>query len=137
MSTMEGGCACGAVRFKLNAPFIAVGVCHCRDCQYSTGGGPAYVGLAPKGTFEITKGAPKVWATKGGSGADLGRAFCADCGTPLYSEPGSAPFIPVKAGALDDPSTLEPGIHIWTDSAQPWHLKDPNLPAFPKGPPGA
>lgn len=137
MSIMEGGCACGAIRFRVTQPFFAAAACHCRDCQHSTGGGPAYVGLAAKGTFEVTKGEAKVFMSKGDSGADVGRAFCPDCGSPLYSVPASAPFVPVKLGALDDPSAARIGIHIYMDSAQPWHVKDPALPAFPKGPPGA
>ncbi|MGZ6014856.1 MAG: GFA family protein [Phenylobacterium sp.] len=137
MSDIEGGCACGAVRFRVTAPAMGVGVCHCLDCQKASGGGPNYVALFPKPAFEVTKGEAKVYICKGDSGEDIGRAFCAECGTPLWSIPGpSAPFLPVKLGALDDPSAFSPSLHLYTDSAQPWHLMHEGLPRFPKMPPG-
>ena len=105
MSDIEGGCACGAVRFKLSGALPGSGVCHCRDCQKSTGGGPNYVALVPRTGFEVTKGQPKVYVSTADSGAEVGRAFCAECGSPLWSIPrADMPFFTVKLGALDDPS---------------------------------
>jgi hypothetical protein len=137
MSHIEGGCQCGAVRYEVTAPFFAMAVCHCRACQYASGGGPNYVALAPREAFVLTKGEVTMYRSKGGSGADVGRAFCTVCGTPIYTEPAAGPFVPVKVGSLDDASTLSPALHIFTESAQPWHPVTPGLPAFPQGPPGA
>jgi hypothetical protein len=126
------------VRFRITAPPFAVGVCHCLDCQKSSGGPPNYVALVPKLAFEVTKGEAKVYTCQADSGAEVGRAFCAECGTPLWAVPGSqAPFFPVKLGALDDSSGLAPSLHLYTDSAQPWHLMHEGLPRFPKMPPMA
>lgn len=137
MSDLEGGCACGAIRYRLTAPFFAVGLCHCRGCQYASGGGPNYVGLAPKGSLEVLKGHPKTYVSKGGSGGDVSRIFCGDCGTPLFSDSPAAAFAPVKLGSLDDPAAAPgPSLHIWTESAPPWHNLDDGLPAFPRNPPG-
>jgi len=137
MSDIEGGCACGAVRFRISGDLIGSGACHCRACQYAAGGAPTYVVLAPAGGFAVTKGTPKVYKSKGDSGAEVGRAFCPDCGTPLYSmgADGSMPFMPVKVGALDDPSRHPPQIHLYVEEAQPWHQMAPGLPQFPKMPP--
>ena len=138
MTEMTGGCACGAVRFKITAPIMGVGVCHCSDCQKASGGGPNYVALALKAGFEVTKGQPKIYKSKSDSGAEVGRAFCADCGTPLWSETGPmTPFYPVKLGALDDNSAMSPNLHLYTDSAPSWHLMHEGIPTFPKMPPAA
>jgi hypothetical protein len=134
MSTIEGGCQCGAIRYRIEGELMGSGACHCRSCQYSTGGGPNVVALAPKAGFTVTRGEPKRHVRPGGSGADVARFFCAECGTPLWSE-GALPFYPVKAGSLDDPSILEPSIHLWTSEAQPWHRIDPGHMAFPENPP--
>lgn len=138
MSDIEGGCACGKVRFKITQPIVGVAVCHCADCQKASGGGPNYVALAPKAGFEVTKGEARIYMSKADSGGDVGRAFCADCGTPLWTVTGPAtPFYPVKLGALDDAAAFSPGLHLYTDSAQPWHLMHEGLPRFPKMPPAA
>ncbi len=135
MSDIEGGCACGKVRFKITAPLMGIAVCHCTDCQKSSGGPPNYVALAPTAAFEVTHGEPKSYTLTAASGAAISRTFCSDCGTPLWSEPAGAPFFPVKLGALDDSSALRPGLHLYTDPAQPWHLMHEGLPRFPKMPP--
>ena len=136
MSDIEGGCACGAIRFKIAGPLAGVGVCHCRACQYSTGGPPNYVALAMRPSFSVTKGEAKVHLSKADSGAEVGRAFCPECGTPLYTIPGEGtPFFPVKLGALDDPSGYAPNLHLYMEDAQPWHLTHEGLPQFARMPP--
>lgn len=129
-----GGCACGAIRFRVTAPFIATGACHCTDCQKASGGGPNYVALVPKGALEVTGGEAKYYIRKGDSGGEARRAFCPDCGTPLWSEPEHLPFIPVKTGALDEGADLKPAMHIYTESAPAWHVIDSTLPCFPRAP---
>ena len=134
--SIEGGCACGAVRFRIEGDLMGGGVCHCRSCQRASGGPPSYVVLAPKAGFSVTKGEPKVHKSRSDSGVDVGRAFCPECGSPLYSTGGEAmPFVPVKVGALDDPSTYEPQVHLYIEDAQPWHLMHEGLPRFPRMPP--
>lgn len=119
MTDRSGGCACGAIRFTINAPLMNVGVCHCTDCQKASGGGPNYVALVPKTSLSVTKGEVKVYFCKGNSGSDVGRAFCPDCGTPLWSLPPHAPFLTVKLGALDHNADLMPALHLYTASAPP------------------
>jgi len=135
MTDLTGGCACGAIRFKITAPLMGVGVCHCTDCQKASGGPPNYTALAPATAFEVTKGEARVYVSKGDSGEDVGRAFCPDCGTPLWSLPPNAPFRPVKLGALDDNADLTPSLHLYVASAPPWHLMHQGAPTFPKMPP--
>lgn len=135
MSVMEGGCFCGAVRFKVSGPLVGVGVCHCSDCQKAGGGAPNYVALAPRAVFEATKGEPRRYTSKGDSGGDVTRVFCGNCGSPLWSEPAAMPMVAVKLGAFDDAADLSPQIHLYTASAPPWHLMHEGLPQFEKTPP--
>lgn len=135
MTERTGGCACGAIRFRVTAPFVGVGVCHCTDCQKASGGTPNYVALAPKVSFEIIRGEAKVYCSKGDSGNDVRRAFCPECGTPLWSKLTQAPLVAVKLGALDDNADLKPDLHLYVASAAPWHLMHEGVPTFPKMPP--
>ncbi|WFU44462.1 GFA family protein [Bradyrhizobium sp. CB82] len=135
MTERTGGCACGAIRFRITAPLMGVGVCHCTDCQKASGGGPNYVALAPITALEVTKGDAKLYSSKGGSGEDVGRGFCPDCGTSLWGLSPKVTFATIKLGALDHNSDLTPDLHLYTSSAQPWHLMHEGLPTFPKMPP--
>jgi hypothetical protein len=36
---VEGGCQCGALRYRLNGAPLAVYNCHCKDCQRFSGAG--------------------------------------------------------------------------------------------------
>lgn len=135
MSDIEGGCACGAIRFKIHGEPMGGGVCHCRSCQYASGGGPNYVLLAPKAGFSLTKGEPRFYTSTADGGAKVSRAFCGECGTPLYAViEDTMPFLPVKVGALDDPSNFAPGVHLFMDDAQPWHLTHEGVMQVPKMP---
>jgi hypothetical protein len=130
-----GGCACGAIRFKVETPFIGVGACHCTACQKASGGGPNYVALAPKASLVVTQGEAKVFYSRADSGAQVGRAFCPDCGTPLWSIPVHEPFTTIKLGALDDHSDLSLQMHVYAASAPPWHPLGDGLPTFARLPP--
>ena len=133
----EGGCACGAIRFSIDAAPLGTGACHCTQCQKFSGGGPNYVALLPKGALTVLKGQPKFYCASGDSGGAVGRAFCADCGAHLWSIPEHAPFMPVKVGAFDELADLGPKMHIYTASAPSWHPAPGDLPAFAKMPPAA
>ena len=117
--SMTGGCLCGAIRYEVSADPMFQAVCHCRDCQYASGGGPANVILTPAAAISITKGATRTYWVTGDTGSRVGREFCEICGTPLFSELEAQPQMKViKVGGLDDPSTFTPMVQIWTGSAQ-------------------
>ncbi|MDA0338427.1 MAG: GFA family protein, partial [Proteobacteria bacterium] len=113
------------------------GHCHCRDCQYASGGGFSSIVAVPTGAFEITKGEYKSFDLEAESGNTVSRKFCGNCGSPLFSELEAQPGMwIIKAGSLDDPGWLKPVMHIRCGSGQPWAPSD-DLPHFDKNPPGA
>jgi hypothetical protein len=121
---ITGGCACGDIRFGFYGPTTSQTACHCRSCQYTSGGGPAYVLGVRKDQFRVTRGHPLEYVALSESGRLVSRVFCGRCGTHLYSHSDSAPEqCSVKAGALDDPSTFKPRTRQFTSEAQPWHKK--------------
>lgn len=120
--TIEGGCYCGAVRFKVDGDVIFKGQCHCRECQYISGGQPNVVLGMPEAGFEYTKGAPKAFR-RSDLDNPVTREFCAQCGTPLLSRaPGMPGAVLLKVGALDDPSVFDaPQMAIYTVDRQSFH----------------
>ncbi len=137
VAPFKGGCRCGAIRYQASTEPLAVMNCHCRDCQYSSGGGFTTVAVLPAAAFALTKGAPKSFTVKGDSGNDVTRFFCETCGTPLYSQPPGGAIVPLRVATLDDPSWLKMSGALYTSSAQPWAHIDPALLRFEKMPPGA
>ena len=130
-----GGCFCGAIRYKVRGPVMASAACHCRDCQYVSGGAPAYVFVVSKPSIEITKGIPAHYDNTSDSGNRRRRYFCGSCGTPLFAEDSAYPdIVSIKVGSLDDPSLYRPAAQFWVSSAPVWHPIDANLPQFDKGP---
>ena len=131
---IEGGCFCGAIRYRITQPVGQTAACHCRKCQYGSGGGPNYVVLAPKDAVEITAGTPAVFRSRSDNGAEVARLFCATCATALWSEGSHMTFLPVRVGSLDDPSPFRAALHIWAEAAPEWHHFEDGAPVFEQGP---
>ncbi|MCB5944027.1 GFA family protein [Acidocella sp. KAb 2-4] len=134
---LEGGCACGQIRYECTAEPLFTAHCHCRDCQQASGGGMATVSGVPSAAFRVTKGTPKSFHYAGNSGKGLDRNFCPNCGARLYTNNlGALPDVTfIAVGSLDDSSKVNPTMHIFTASAQPWDKITDGLPQYP-GMPG-
>lgn len=134
-SSFTGGCACGAVRYECSAAPVAMVNCHCRDCQRAGGAGHAPTVVVERTGFRISRGEPKVHAVASESGATATRAFCADCGSPLFASSSGRPeFVGIRAGSLDDPAWYRATRDVWTASCQPWDTLDPRTTKHPRGP---
>lgn len=126
-----GGCACGAIRYECSTKPMFMWICHCRDCQRSTGGGGGVNVVFPKPAVRFTKNEPKYHVLTGTSGEKTYRGFCPECGSPVAAKADLIPDIQgLSAASFDDPSELELVAHIWTASAQPWDFMSPTLPKF-------
>lgn len=120
MSEITGGCLCGKIRYRATAAPAMQAVCHCRDCQRQTGTSFSVVAAFQPGDVTIT-GDLKTYTCTGGSGKEVVRRFCGDCGSPIVSEPAASPgMLFFKAGTFDDPSGLAPTVHIWCDTRHDW-----------------
>lgn len=128
-----GGCMCGAIRYECSAEPIMMGNCHCRDCQQATGTAFAAAMLVPRDAVSIT-GDVKYYDVTGESGSIVGRGFCPNCGSRLFSKPPIPEFMGIMAGSLDDPSWFQPEADLYTSSGQPWDYLNPDLPHFAKLP---
>jgi hypothetical protein len=131
---LEGGCYCGQVRYQAEGDPMMKAQCHCRECQYITGGSPNMFMVMPIAGFSYTKGAPKTF-----SRADLEnpvtREFCAECGTHLTTLRPGLPAAIVKIGTLDDPARFgTPQMAIFTVDQQPFHQIPEGIPTFERMP---
>ena len=122
MSKITGGCLCGAVRYVSDAEPALVAVCHCSTCQKNTGSAFSLNIGVPSSSVSVTgKSLATYEDHTGASGKPFFRAFCSRCGSPIYDRGEAYSGITfIKAGTLDDPSWVKPGIHMWCADKQPW-----------------
>jgi hypothetical protein len=114
-----GGCRCGAIRYQVDGPPVASVACHCRDCQYVSGGAENVSMVFHRSGFALVHGEPKIFKAKPTSG---GSFFCSTCGVHVFSQPDSRPdLVAIKVGSLDDRSNFKVQMDIWMKSAPPWH----------------
>jgi hypothetical protein len=121
----EGGCLCGAVRFRAEGAPTNVNHCHCRMCQRASGAPVVTWATFPMSRFKWTNGAPTIRRS-----SDIAvRGFCGACGTALlWQDDAHADMIDITAGTLDKPEAVAPREHLWTESAVPWLPIDDTLP---------
>ena len=125
MTVQEGGCMCGAVRFRAEGEPVRVGICHCTTCRRNSGAGysATVVFLRDKVTIEGR-------AASYASSEQGRRCFCPTCGSPVYSTWGRSEEIDLSLGAFDDPRAFAPTYELWTSERVPWLPAMPDLEHF-------
>ncbi|MCG8614522.1 MAG: GFA family protein [Pseudomonadales bacterium] len=117
---IRGGCLCGAVRYECSAAPIVSLVCHCRDCQKSSGAPMVAVLFVPRESVSI-QGVLKQFSSPGSSGKLTERHFCGECGSSVFGVAGAMPqFMAICSGSLDDSSWVKPQAQCWTARKQNW-----------------
>jgi hypothetical protein len=133
MASMTGGCLCGKARYTIDAEPAFTGVCHCTHCQKQSGSAFSIVIAVPTASVSV-QGNTTAYVGTGDSGKSVTSRFCPVCGSTLMSEPEMmAGMAIIRAGTLDDTSTLKPAMEIYCDSKQPW-VDLGGLQSFPKMP---
>jgi hypothetical protein len=130
--SLQGGCTCGAVRYRITTRPMFVHCCHCRWCQRETGAAFALNAMIEAGRVLLLEGSPEVVITPSQSGKGQKIVRCPDCRIALWSNyAGAGDAIRfIRVGTLDEPDRLPPDIHIYTASKQPWVVLAPDTPAF-------
>jgi hypothetical protein len=133
----EGGCACGAVRYRVEAQPIMTFQCHCVDCQHASGGPFVAGALVPKTAFTFTKGSPTYYSTPSTRGGMHVRGFCASCGSRLTGGERDVPtpFVGVVVSSLDDRSWFKPQMHFFVSQKQTWDVINDAAPQYDLYPP--
>ncbi len=127
----EGGCTCGAIRYRLESKPIFVHCCHCRWCQRETGASYALNAMIESDRLVLIKGEPATVTVPTNSGKGQKYSRCPICLVALWSNyAGAGDAIHfVRVGTLDNPDLVPPDLHIYTESKQPWIELGPDIPA--------
>ena len=117
----DGGCLCGAIRYRLDAGPLSLYACHCRDCQRLTGSAFALWMVVARDALATLCGEPHAYDVAMPDGRRKRGRFCGACSTRLWGEPERHPRVRIlRPGTPHDTTGLQPIGSIWTRSAQPW-----------------
>jgi len=123
---LEGGCLCGALRYRVEAGEANSAYCHCRMCQRA-GGAPVMAWFTvPAQRFSFVRGAP----TRYRSSPQAVREFCGNCGAPILFRPDGDLRVDISSATLDEPDLMPPRYHIWRMSRVGWFETADALPRF-------
>jgi len=116
----EGGCSCGAVRYRLADEPLVVHCCHCLNCQRQTGSAFVINLLIEADRVELLADEPEPVEVPRDDGTVQTVHRCPSCQVAVFSEYGWPEVRFVRAGTLDEPSAVTPDVHIFTRSKLPW-----------------
>lgn len=131
---LTGSCLCGDVKFRITGQLGPAVFCHCHQCQKSNGTAFATTAPVRERYFEVSNGRDRIREYESSPGKY--RAFCATCGSPLYSRRPSEPdTLRLRLGTIDGDPGRRPVAHVWTGSKAPWYAIADSLPQFEAGGP--
>ena len=123
-ATHEGGCQCGAVRFRGTGAPKWVAHCHCKDCRRASAAPFTTYASFKTEKFNWTAAAPQPYA----SSPNVTRRFCGICGTPMsYESDRWAGETHIFVATLDDPEALSPRLHAYVVDQLSWIHTDDGL----------
>jgi len=122
----DGGCMCGAVRYRIQGPFSYSAHCHCRSCQRAVGAGFVTYTAVPSDRLEIRKGEMAIYNSSSG----VRRGYCRDCGTSLLYAAEGWDDPAIMTATLDDPSVATPSSNAYTADKLTWVMLDPALKEY-------
>ena len=125
----EGGCLCGAVRYRVLGDPVGRTLCHCATCRRAAAAPTVAWAIFDAAGFAIVAGAPRRFR----SSPHVERAFCGDCGTPLVYRSDRRPdVVDITTASLDAPEAFAPEREIWTGEKLAWEAINVALPQYPR-----
>ena len=126
---LKGSCLCGQVQYEYTGELGPIAMCHCSQCRRAQGS--AYGTNSPivASQFRLVTGDELVKEFESKPGKK--RAFCIECGSPLYSRLDSEPdALRLRIGTLTTSISEKPSYHIFAGSAAEWYEFKDGLPRY-------
>src|SRR5271169_1156387 len=127
---LVGSCLCGAVTYRVRAPFMQFAHCHCERCRKATGTGHATNLYVEHENFERLTGEDCTARYDLPTAKSFATTFCRTCGSPLPHHTRSGRTVVVPAGSLDDEPPMPLQAHIFWESRAPWACSSEGVPRF-------
>lgn len=116
---IKGSCLCGKVSYTYQGDIQEIALCHCSQCRKAQGG--AFATNSPVETKKLTFSGSEFIKEFQSNDIKV-RAFCSNCGSPLYSARSDLPQVKrLRMGTIETEFTCDYKYHIYTDSKASWH----------------
>lgn len=134
MEIHEGGCACGAVRYRTEGRPARTSACHCTFCQRRTGSAFGLGAYFDEVQVKIVRGELGAFEHRSDeSGRRMRFEFCRRCGTQVTWTVEAMPGMrAIGIGTFDDPKWLKVDRFSWFRSAHPWIVPPPEVEVVEK-----
>ena len=131
---LTGGCLCGGVRFRVDAPLVVATYCHCTRCQRRTGTAASAQARIQPGSLTVTRGEELIRTYAPPDG--FPKLFCGACGSALWSRsPDDPDIMSVRLGAFDGDPGIRPSLRQFVAYAASWEdIPDDGLPRHAERP---
>jgi hypothetical protein len=117
MQTHEGGCLCGAIRYRVTGSPLYSVICHCASCRKAAAAPSVAWQTFEQQNFELLSGTPRTYR----SSAGVLRSFCGNCGSPLtYTSEQRPAQVDITTVSLDDPQASPPNREVWIEDKLSW-----------------
>lgn len=132
---LKGSCLCTGIQFEYSGNLGPITQCHCSQCRKSNGTAFAANCSIDQTYFKLVSGENLIKEYESTRGKF--RAFCSDCGSPIYSRRDSLPDkLRIRIGLLNTRINNKPSFHIFVDSKAEWHEICDKIPQYPRFEPG-
>lgn len=126
---LEGSCLCGQVQYEYRGELGPITMCHCSQCRRAQGSAYGTNSPVQVSHFRFVTGQELVKEFESRQGKK--RAFCRECGSPLYSRLDSKPeLLRLRIGTLTTSIEAKPSYHIYAASAAEWFKFTDGLPRY-------
>jgi len=125
----RGSCLCGEIRYQIEGELSDFGYCHCRSCRKASGSAFGANAGVSRARFALSDS--KSFLREFESSPSKLRAFCSNCGSPIYAYMKTSPeLLRIRLGTLDTPFEKSAKAHTFVRDNAPWHAISGDLPQF-------
>jgi hypothetical protein len=129
-SSLEGGCLCKAIRYRVSGTPVFSVICHCNTCRRASGSPSVAWVTFERNQVEFLAGPARSYESSPG----VARKFCGLCGTAISFETAESPSaIDLTTISLDDPTAFPPTQEVWLEHRVPWEAVNQALGQYPRG----
>jgi hypothetical protein len=123
MNFITGKCLCGQITVSITKEALNATertyVCRCKNCRQSSGSFASTGVIVSESALKII-GEPKFYQdTETDSGTSIQRAFCGNCGSPIYTASPTMPGVKIiKLGLFDE--IPKPSMELYCKARPVW-----------------